>query len=267
VNRIDALFQAKRASGEKALIPFLTGGYPDMQTSADLAVAIAESGADLIEIGVPFSDPIADGPTIQRSSKIALDRGATLKKVLEAVRSIRERSQVPLLLFGALNPFLRYGIEKIVADAKAAGADGFLIPDSPPEESAQIEKLCREHEMPLVYLAAPTSPPERHRMIAERTTGFLYYVAQKGVTGARSELPSDLLEQIQRLRSVSEKPIAVGFGISKPEHVALVAKAADGVIVGSALIDVISKNEGGPALIAKAQEYVASLAAALPAGK
>jgi len=264
VNRIDAVFQAKRACGEKALIPFLTGGYPDMPTSADLAVAIAEAGADLIELGVPFSDPIADGPTIQRSSKFALDRGATLKKILEVVRSIREKTEVPLLLFGALNPFLRYGIEKIVADAKTAGADGFLIPDCPPEESEQIETLCRENEMSLVYLAAPTSPPERHRMIAEHTTGFLYYVAQKGVTGARSELPSDLLEQLEQLRSVSEKPIAVGFGISKPEHVAHVAQAADGVIVGSALIDVISEHEGNPDLLAKTKEYIASLAAALP---
>lgn len=265
MNRVEDLFRRKRAKGAKGLILFLSAGYPDMAASVQLAAAAAESGADLIEFGVPFSDPIADGPTIQRSSAIALERGATLEKVLVAVEQIRRRSGVPIVLFGALNPFLRYGLERVARAGRQAGADGFIIPDLPPEESAEFEDICRREEMTMTHLLAPTSPPQRRALVAQRSTGFVYYVSVKGVTGARKDLPSDLSEQMSQIRSITDKPLAVGFGISRPEHVRQGAAVADAVVVGSAAINLIAQNEGRPDLESKLRQYVESLASALPA--
>jgi tryptophan synthase alpha chain len=263
MNRIEELFQRKRAEGAKSLVLFLTAGYPDMPTSVELAVAAIEAGADLIEFGVPFSDPIADGPTIQRSSTLALERGATLRGALEAVAEIRRRAEAPIVLFGALNPFLRYGLERLVSDARSAGADGFIIPDFPPEESEGFEAICRREEMMMTHLLAPTSPPERRREVARRSTGFVYYMSLKGVTGARNELPADLVEQLTQLRSVTDKPVAVGFGISTPEQARRYGSVADAVVVGSAFVNLIAENEGRDDLLGGARDYVRSLAEGL----
>ncbi|MCX7014247.1 MAG: tryptophan synthase subunit alpha [Candidatus Sumerlaeota bacterium] len=263
MNRIDSLFARKRAEGAKSLIIFLSAGYPDLPTSVELAAACAEAGADLIEFGVPFSDPIADGPTIQRSSAIALQRGVTLNKILAAVPEIRKRTAAPVILFGALNPFLHHGLEKVVREARAAGADGFIIPDLPPEESGEFESICRAEEMAMTHLLAPTSPPERRRLVAKRSMGFLYYMSVKGVTGARKDLPPDLADNLRQIRALTDKPLAVGFGISTPEHVRQGAAVADAVVVGSAAINLIGQYEGKPELLGKVRDYVASLAGAL----
>ena len=263
MNRIEKLFAAKRAANEKALVIFLTAGYPDMPTSVELAVAAAESGADIIEFGVPFSDPIADGATIQRSSMIALERGADLDKVLAGVKDFRRRSDKPMVLMGAYNPIFHRGTDKAIQDCHAAGADGFILPDAPPEESQGIEESCAQQEMALIHLIAPTSPLERRKMIAERSQGFVYYMSLKGTTGARASLPEDVAEQLQEIRTLTNKPIAVGFGISTPEHVRAFAPHADAVVVGSAFINLVAQHEGKASLINAAREYVCSLAEAL----
>lgn len=263
MNRIDKLFIDKRARDEKALIIFLTAGYPDLPTSVELAIAAAESGADIIEFGVPFSDPIADGPTIQRSSMLALERGANLENILDGVRAFRERSEAPLVLMGAYNPIFHRGTQKAVAMCYEAGADGFILPDLPPEESAGTEEICARKDMALIHLIAPTTPPERRQWIARRSRGFIYYMSLKGTTGARAALPEDVADQLDQIRSFTDKPVAVGFGISSPEHVTVFAPHADAVVVGSALINIIAEHEGKPGLIEAAKSYVSSLAGAL----
>lgn len=263
MNRIDKMFADKRARNEKALVIFLTAGYPDLPTSVELAVAAAEAGADIIEFGVPFSDPIADGPTIQRSSMLALERGATFERILEGVRAFRKRSDKPMVLMGAFNPLFHRGASQAVRACFNAGVDGFILPDVPPEESEELETICRDEEMALIHLVAPTSPLERRRMIAQRSRGFIYYMSLKGTTGVRASLPEDVVEQLDQMRTLTDKPIAVGFGISKPEHVAAFAPHADAVVVGSAFINLVKEHEGKPTMIAAAKAYVASLAAAL----
>ncbi len=264
MNRIDALFERKRREGRASLIIFLSAGYPDMPSSVELACAALDAGADLIEFGIPFSDPVADGPSIQRSSAIALRRGATLNKCLEAVGQIRARhADAPIVLFGALNPFLRHGLREIARDGRLAGADGFIIPDLPPEESAEFEESCRAEEMKMTHLLAPTSPPDRQRLIAERSGGFIYIISLKGVTGARKDLSQDLVDRVRELRKITAKPLAIGFGISTPEHARQAACIADGVVVGSAFIDLAAQHEGKPDMLDRIREYVASLASAM----
>ncbi|MFH0794828.1 MAG: tryptophan synthase subunit alpha, partial [bacterium] len=185
MNRIDALFQRKREKDQKSLVLYLTGGFPDLKTTQKLLPVLEEAGCDLIELGVPFSDPIADGPTIQAASQSALQTGTTLSKLLEVVSRFRERSQIPLILFSAYNPFHKFGLEQVAQEARSAGADGFLAADLPVEESEEFRSICLENDMCLIYLVAPTSPPERKKLIASKASGFLYYVSLKGVTGAR----------------------------------------------------------------------------------
>mgnify|MGYP001039803899 CR=1 FL=1 len=263
MTRIDQLFAAKRAANQKALILFLTAGYPDLPTSIELAIAAAESGADIIEFGVPFSDPIADGPTIQRSSMIALERGADLMKILQGVGEFRQRSTAPLVLMGAFNPIFHRGAENTVAACAQAGADGFILPDVPPEESSELEAICASNEMNLIHLIAPTSPLDRRRLICQRSQGFVYYMSLKGTTGARASLPADVARQLDEIRSLTNKPVAVGFGISTPEHVRTFAPHADAVVVGSAFINLVTAHENQPDLLNAARDYVKSLAEAL----
>jgi tryptophan synthase beta chain len=239
--RIAAAFAAARRQGRAALMPYFTLGYPDASTSEAIVRALAEAGADLLELGIPFSDPLADGPAIQRSTQVALERGMTLAGCLQLVARLRAAGVAqPLLLMGYFNPILAYGVERFASDAAAAGADGCIVPDLPPEEAVALEHACRAHELALVYLLAPTSTPERIAAVAARTSGFLYLVAITGVTGARDTLPPDLEAFIRRVRDVAQTPVAVGFGISTPGQACAVGRLADGVIVGSALINAVA---------------------------
>lgn len=241
--RIAAAFEAVRRQQRAALMPYFTLGYPDRQTSLEIVTSISQAGADLIELGVPFSDPLADGPTIQRSTQVALEAGTNLASCLEIVAELRRIGVVqPLILMGYFNPILAYGLERFTAQAAEVGADGFIIPDLPPEEAGEMEAACQAQGLALVYLVAPTSTPERLALAARRTSGFLYLVSLTGVTGARASLPPDLQIFVERVREQArpDLPLAVGFGISTPEQAAAVGGLVEGVIVGSALIEAVS---------------------------
>ncbi|MBI5154812.1 tryptophan synthase subunit alpha [Candidatus Poribacteria bacterium] len=263
-NRIDRVFGRCRAEGRPALILYLTAGFPDAETTRRLLPALETAGADLIELGVPFSDPIADGPTIQRASAKALEGGMTFDRTLGILRDFRRSSELPVILFGAYNPFLRKGIAENVQLAAEAGADGFLAADLPVEECAELRDAAAGRGLKLVLLAAPTSPEERLRSICANSTGFVYCISLKGITGARADIAADVGEYLGRVRRVSPVPVAVGFGINTPEQAARFAPMADGIVVGSGLIATIEKaaNEGS-GLVAAAGAYVRSLAGAL----
>jgi tryptophan synthase alpha chain len=223
--------------------------------------AIAAAGADLLELGIPFSDPLADGPTVQRSSQVALTQGMTPAGCLELTARLRQRGvSQPLLLMGYYNPILAYGIERFAAEAQAAGADGFIVPDLPPDEAAPLKSACQEHGLALVFLLAPTANAQRVAAVAGQTSGFLYLVSLTGVTGARLTLPPDLQAFIERVREAASTPVAVGFGISTPEQARAVGRMADGVIVGSALVDAVERASQ-PAY--EAGRFVAELRQAL----
>ncbi len=234
---VEAMFAHAKASGRAAFLPYFPIGYPTYEASLEAVLAMAEAGVDGFEIGMPFSDPLADGPTIQAATQIALENGITVRKCLDAVRDLRARGvRQPMLLMGYLNPVLAYGSEKFVRDAKAAGADGLIIPDLPPEEASALAGTCREAGMALVFFLAPTSSAARIKIVAEQATGFIYVVSVTGVTGARTELPPDLKAFIARVRAETDQPLVLGFGISQPEQAREVSELVDGFIVGSALV-------------------------------
>jgi tryptophan synthase alpha chain len=236
--RIQETFNGARAENRAALMPFITAGYPSLEMSNKLLDALVEGGADIIELGVPFSDPLADGATVQASSQKSLDNGTTLADCIELVRAFRERGgTIPILLMGYANPFYQYGIERLGRDAATAGIDGFLIPDLPSDESEEFQLPFRALGLDLIYFLAPTSTDRRIADVAKRATGFIYCVALTGVTGARDQLSEELPAYISRIRAVTDLPLTIGFGISKPEHVAAAAGIADGVVVASALIN------------------------------
>ena len=258
---ISSVFESTRAAGRAALMPYFTLGFPNPQTSVEIVEAIAGAGADMIEIGMPFSDPLADGPTIQRSTQIALEQGMTAAGCLELTAELRSRGVAqPLILMGYINPILAFGVERFVAEATAAGADGFIVPDLPPEEAELMQAACVEHQRALIFMLAPTSTSERLTTVVELGVGFLYLVSLVGVTGARSDLPSGLQEFVQRVRSLTSIPLAVGFGVSTPAQAQAVGSLADGVIVGSALIDAV---EGAEDLGLAAAAFVGDLRTAL----
>jgi tryptophan synthase alpha chain len=252
IERIANAFQRAKDEGRAALMPYMTLGYPTPETSLDVVKAIASAGVDLIELGVPFSDPLADGPTIQHSTQVALAQGMTSVRCLEMVTTLRNQGITqPFLLMGYINPILAYGPERYLTAVEAAGADGLIIPDLPPEEAADIESACRQHGLALVYLIPPTASLERIQQVAARSSGFIYLVSLTGVTGARRDLPADLETFIRRVRPVTHLPLAVGFGISTPQQVKTVSALADGVIVGSALVEAVGKASlPGPAAAA-----------------
>lgn len=235
--RIQQAFQQALASQRPALMPYFTVGFPTPRTSLDIICAIADAGADLIELGLPFSDPLADGPTIQQSTQTALEQGTTSGTSLEIVAELRARGvRQPLILMGYYNPLLSYGVERFVQDAFAAGADGFIVPDLPPEEAQDLRAACSARDLALVFLAAPNISSPRLQFVASQSEGFIYLVSLTGVTGARQQLPDDLAGFVQRARQHTQLPLAVGFGISSPSQARLVGQLAEGVIVGSALI-------------------------------
>lgn len=262
MKRLAARFAATRAGNRAALICYVTAGDPSLKITRDLVVRLAESGADIVELGIPFSDPMADGPTIQQSSQRALAAGATLERVLACVEDIRRRSDVPLVAMTYCNPVERYGIEQFARDARSAGFDGVILTDMPPEEAGAWRTLARAHDLDTVFLAAPTSTAERLRAAARASSGFLYCVSRLGVTGVRKELPVELADLIERARAVARCPVCVGFGISTPDHVRAVARLADGVIVGSALVSIIARGGSSSHVIAQATDLVRELASA-----
>ncbi len=237
--RIAQRFAELRASGELGVIAYITAGDPSLDATYKFVLALAEAGADVIELGIPFSDPLADGPTIQRASERALKAGTTLAGVLDLVGRIRESSQVPLILFGYYNPIFQMGVEKFAAAASAAGADGVLVTDLTPEESVDYRRILAAHRLDTVFLGAPTSTDERLATIAACTSGFLYLISRTGVTGAKDSLPDELPALLRRARAITKLPIAVGFGISLPGHVSLLGGLADAAVVGSALVSEI----------------------------
>jgi tryptophan synthase alpha chain len=245
VTRIGEHLAARRKKGEKAFVAFVTAGDPSLQRTVEIALALETAGVDVLELGVPFSDPLADGPVIQRSSERALARGASLAAVLGVVRAIRKGSQLPLLLFSYFNPLLRYGLPRLAADARAAGVDGVLVTDLPPEEADEWLALARAAELDTVFLASPTSPEERLRRVAEASRGFIYAVSRTGVTGEQRALSDDAAPLLARLRALTTAPIALGFGISTPEQVGSAAAVADGVVVGSALVRFLEEHPDG----------------------
>jgi tryptophan synthase alpha chain len=243
IERIEHAFKQAQARARAALMPYYTLGFPTPQASLEVIQTLAASGADLIELGVPFSDPLADGPTIQRSTQAALAQNITTAQCFRLVSQLRASGvSQPLLLMGYINPILAYGPERYIAAARAAGADGLIIPDLPLEEAQLIELACKQEGIALVYLAAPTSSDARLAELACRTSGFLYLVSLAGVTGARSALAPGLEEFVTRARAVAKTPLAVGFGISRPAQASAVSKLADGVIIGSALIDAVCNS-------------------------
>jgi tryptophan synthase alpha chain len=243
VSRIATTFAAVRARGEAALIPYFTAGDPDLGTTRELVRAAVAEGADAIELGVPFSDPMADGPVLQRSAARALAAGTTLPRVLELVALLRQDMSQPLVLFGYYNPFFRYGVEAIARDAAAAGADAFLCVDLPPEEAGELRTAARDADLDLIALLAPTTPVSRVRKIARTASGFLYFVSVLGTTGARTALPPELPAWVERARRVTSLPLGVGFGVSAPEQAGWIAGFADAVIVGSALARLVEEGD------------------------
>ena len=235
--RIQSTFARLQAQGQAAFMPYMPVGYPSPELSPAIFHALVDAGADLIEVGVPFSDPLADGPTIQAATQQALAQGVVPADALALVRRLREEGvTVPLILMGYVNPILAYGMARYVKDAAAAGADGFIVPDLPPEEAGELEALAEQHGLAVIHLVAPTSTPQRLALAAAHSSGFLYLVSVTGITGARDTLPPDLAQFVQRVRSHTTMPLAVGFGIGTPEQARAVARMADGVVVGSALV-------------------------------
>lgn len=257
--RISNLFARKRVEGRKAFIAYLTAGDPSPAQTADLVLALERGGADLIELGVPFSDPIADGPVIQRAAERALKAGMTLPGLLRVVRKVRRTSDIPLLLFSYLNPLLRYGFEKLARDTADAGVDGVLLTDLCIEEAGEPVKRLRASGLDTVFLGAPTSTERRLKLVAEHSSGFVYLVSRTGVTGEQSSLSDAAAPLTRKMREFTDLPLAVGFGISTPAQVAEVARIADGVVVGSALVKCIEAHSAQVSLEDDVERFTRSL--------
>jgi len=226
-----------------ALIPYITVGYPSVETTLQVVPLFASNGCDIIELGIPFSDPLADGATIQRASYEALKQGITPRTCLEVAQELRRRVEIPLVFMTYYNPVLKFGLEQFCSECVKAGVDGVIIPDLPPEEGQELEKSTKKHGLDLIYLLAPTSTEERIELVASRSSGFIYLVSLTGVTGARDELPRELESFVANVRRRTEKPLCVGFGVSTPEQAQRIAKVADGVIVGSRIINLLDKDK------------------------
>jgi len=243
MTRITKLFTRLRRQDHLGLIAYITCGDPDPETTIDIALALERAGADALELGVPFSDPIADGPVIQAAAQRALQRGTTTRDVLAIARAVREKSDIPLIAFSYLNPILRYGIERFADDASAAGFDALLLTDLPPESSKDVRATLHARGLGLISLLAPTSSDQRVTMIDRASDGFVYYVSTTGVTGVRSELDPALVARLDEVRSKMRKPVAVGFGVSKHEHYAILRGHCDAVVVGSAIVRAIADGD------------------------
>lgn len=264
MSRIAEVLAARRAQGRSALIPYLTAGDPSLADTPALVRAAVAAGADVIELGVPFSDPMADGPVLQRAAGRALAAGTSLPRILETVGEVRREVATPIVLFGYYNPFFRYGVDAIARDAAAAGVDGVLCVDLPPEEAGELRAAARCAGLDLIALLAPTTPATRVRQIARTASGFLYFVSVLGVTGARATLPDELPALVAAVRKATDLPVGVGFGVQRPEQAAWLAGFADAVIVGSALARVIEES-AAPEAPARVGAFVGDLATAMRA--
>ncbi|MSV30249.1 MAG: tryptophan synthase subunit alpha [Bryobacterales bacterium] len=265
--RISRMFAGLKRDGRKGMVAYITAGDPSPGRTPSLVEALERGGADLIELGVPFSDPIADGPVIQRAGERALAAGTTLRGVLAIAAEIRERSQIPLLLFTYLNPVVRYGVEELARDAAAAGIDGCLLTDASVEEAREYVDVMRSHGLDTVFLAAPTSTERRLKLIAEYSTGFVYLVSRTGVTGEQESLSAAALPLIKAVRKVTDLPLAVGFGVSKKEHVAELGREAEAVVVGSAIMRLIEANAGNSSLELQLESFIRELKSGFGAGR
>lgn len=262
MSRVDERFASLRASGEGALICFVMAGDPDIETTRRVVLELERAGADIIELGIPFSDPIADGPTIQASSMRALEAGTNVSAVLDLVRAIRRESELPLVLMSYYNPILYYGLQQFAADIADAGVDGVIATDLTPEEAAEWKTAADGNEIDTIFLLAPTSTDTRIEKVANLASGFIYCVSRTGVTGARPDMAGGIRELVGRIRAKTSMPVAVGFGVSKPEHVREVCGYADGVVAGSVVVDLIAARAGAPELLSD----VSALAQALKTG-
>jgi len=259
VSRIDEAFKNLRVEGRRGFIPYITVGDPDLDTSRDLTVELARAGATLIELGVPFSDPVADGPVIQRAAERALRHGVGLGDVFRILTEARRETDVPVILFSYFNPLLQFGVERLAEECVRAGVDGVLATDLVPEESADFNAVLARRNLDQIFLVAPTTSDVRLRMIAERASGFVYAVSRAGVTGARDEMSLEAVHLVERVRGVTDLPVAVGFGISTAAQVADVWAYADAAVVGSALVSEIEKHSGRHDLVARVGDFARSL--------
>ncbi len=267
MNRIDRMFSKLRKRGETALIPFITTGDPDIETTEALVLEMERQGADLIELGLPFSDPLADGPTIQAASNRALRGEINPEVMFNMVSRLRRKTEIPLVLMGYCNPLFQYGIDRFGRDAADAGIDGTIIPDLPVDEAAEWNRAARANGICNIFLVAPNTPDTRLKRIVKASKGFVYYVSVTGITGARTELPPELSDGLRHVREVTSKPVAVGFGISEPSQVKMLSSVADGIIVGSAIVRIIESHlieddkgfRAGEGTVERVGEFVRSL--------
>ena len=259
MNRIDACFAKLRANGQSAFVAYIAAGDPTLERTRDIVLALEKAGADIIELGLPFSDPLADGIVNQMAADRALRAGATTAKILDLIKDLRRDTQIPLVLFTYLNPVYTYGFERFHTDAAAAGADGVLILDLPPDEASQNRELIERSGLRHIRLIAPTTPEERIDLIAKQSEGFIYYVSREGVTGAQTQLSGSIGSMVGLIKSHTETPVAVGFGISTPDQASAVAGMADGVVVGSAIVKLIEQHGASPDLCEQLTAFVKPL--------
>ena len=263
MSRIDKKFKELKEKRKKAFIVYITAGDPSLSRTEEITLALDRAGVDIIELGVPFSDPLADGPTIQQASQRSLKHGTNIGSIIKLIRSIRTRSEIPLALMSYYNPIYRYGLQRFIKDTKAAGVDGVIVPDLPPEEGGELIKSADRFDYSCIFLLAPTSTQERIMLVAKKSRGFIYYVSLTGVTGARNKLPKEIVSDVRKIKRISKKPVCVGFGVSRPRQVKKISRVADGVIVGSAVIKIIERNIGKRDLVKKVSSFVSRLVKAL----
>ena len=263
MNRIDQKFKSLKIQKRKAFIAFISAGDPDLRTTERLAVALEGAGVDIIELGIPFSDPLADGPIIQASYFRALNKGTTVKKILETVKRIRRKTSVPMALMSSYNPILHFGEEKFVKACADAGVDGLIVPDLPPEEAKILRQAAARFNIAIIFFVAPTTTDERIRANTRASGGFVYYVSLTGITGTQKAVAPSVVKHIHRIKRFTSKPVCAGFGISTPQQVKDIGRAADGVIVGSAIVKAIEQNKGSRHLVSAVSHYVSSLVKAL----
>lgn len=260
MNRIDKRFKELKKERKAAFIAYITAGDPNLAMTGKIALALEKSGVDLIELGIPFSDPVADGPTIQAASQRALVKGASLKKIFALVSLLRRKTQIPLVFMTYYNPVFRFGLARFFETCRKTGVDGVIIPDLSIEEAAPVIALAKKNKVATIFLVAPTSPKTRVEAIAAKSKGFIYYVSLTGVTGARKKLPPEVAVNVRKIKSLTDKPVAVGFGVSDAKQARSIAKVADGVIVGSAIVKIIGANKNP---VSKVSHLAGSLAKAI----
>jgi len=263
MNRIEQKFRQLRREKKKAFVAFITCGDPNLSTTQKLALEFARLGVDILELGVPFSDPLADGPTIQAASQRALKNRVNLRDVLGLVKRLRRKTQLPIALLTYYNVIFHFGIKDFVKQARASGVDGVIVPDLPVEEAKELIKAAKKKSLATIFLLAPTSDKQRIKKVSASSSGFIYYVSLTGTTGTRKDLPKELTKQLRRIKTITSKPVCVGFGVSNPEQAKQIVRVADGVIVGSAIIKRIEENLGQKGLVLKVAKFVLKIREAI----